>query len=384
MPRVTRLLIATTAAVIASAIGAFALYYQKDIQGAEIPVATAQRVPTLEKPVAEANDTEPGGRVLVRSSIAEMRADFLRVKGKTEASRSVSVSSKARGAVEKAEVEQGQLVAQGDVLCALEKSATQVKLDEAKAALTAARLEHEKMVGLVEKGWKLPRDEDETRAELEGARATVRAIELEMANTQIVAPIDGLFETRIAQVGDFLSPGDPCGMVIDLDPLLAVIEVDETEAALIDQGARALVRIGESDPTSDIESVVQFVASSKSPDSGLYRIEIAMENSELLLRADQTAEVRIEIGRALAHLVNPGAVVLADAGRLQVRHVGVDSKIKLSDVEIVDRQKNAVWVTGLPEEALLLVEGQGELSEGLRVDPVLDENVSADRSDSSG
>ena len=109
--------------------------------------------------------------------------------------------------------------------------------------------------------------------------------------------------------------------------------------------------------------------------SGKFQVEAAIPNPDMVLRAGQTADVRIEIGQGLAHLINPAGVIRAEDGRHQVRHVGVDRKIKISDVKIIDSQPDGVWVSGLPEVALIVVEGQGDLPDGLPVDvSVEDEN----------
>lgn len=378
MPRSMKLLAIFFVAALAAAGGYF-LMRQPDPSEVQVPVATADKVPTLDKPVAEKGTAKAGARVLVRRSEAQLRPTHVRLKGRTAPARTVSLRAETSGVVSRTPVELGDVVSKGDLLCGLEDEAARLALGEAKARLAAAKLEHEKDADLVKGGWKDPVAEVNARAEVESAQAEQRAAELELEKTRIRAPFDGLIDERRAEVGELLETGDICARLLEMDPILAVVGADADQAAMIKEGAKARVRMILADGSQMGEQYtgeVRFAASDVDPVTGLYRVEVAVPNPEMALRAAQSVEVRIEVGAGLAHLVNPGTVGRAEDGHPQVRYVGVDNKVKIADVLVLDSQLDGVWVAGLPEQALVIVEGQGDLPDGMPVDVAYeDENT---------
>ena len=49
--------------------------------------------------------------------------------------------------------------------------------------------------------------------------------------TNIRAPFNGVFDRREAEVGTYLAPGQACGTMIELDPLLIVADLPEKKEA---------------------------------------------------------------------------------------------------------------------------------------------------------
>src|SRR5690606_17951318 len=81
----------------------------------------------------------------------------------------------------------------------------------------------------------------EALARLESARAAQQRIELEITNSRIVAPFDGVVQERMVEVGDFVRIGDSVVEYVDLDPLVIVGNVNEREIGHIDVGSNGSV-----------------------------------------------------------------------------------------------------------------------------------------------
>ena len=368
-------LLAILVVAVTAIVGGALWYFNNSFDDVLVPVATANKVPTLDKPVAEGGTVRAGARILVRRSVAETKPIYVRLQGRTAPARSVDLRVQTSGVVAATLVEQGQMVAEGDMICQLDRDEATLLIKEAESVLAAAQLEYDKTVELIKDGWKGPDAERLAQGVIDSAKADLRAAQLELEKTRIVAPFDGLFELRTAEEGDLLNVGDPCGSLIELDPLLAVAMANEDQTMSIATDAMSIVVHAASDggQAEWVQSgKVRFAASSADPDTGLFRVEVALDNPDMELRAGQSVEIRIATGEGLAHLVKPAAVVHAEDGQLQVRHVGVDNRIKLSDVQVHDSQIDGVWVSGLPEQALIVVEGQGELPDGMPVDVAIE------------
>ncbi len=367
--------------IAAGILAVFVLYFAGsavfrtgDRTHANVPEGQASAVPTLDKPVLEKRNGNEKIRVLVRNSQSEMHPVYLSLKGRSEPERSVLVRSETTGVVSRANAVEGRLVKLNAVLCGLDVDARKAKLDEAKARLASARLDFKATKDLVEKGWKPPNQEAAAKAVLDAAIAAVEGAEVELSKTDIRAPFAGVFEKREAEVGDFLSPGGVCGLMLDLDPLIVAADVSEKFAGILQAGSTATARLGNSE-TDSVVGEVKYVASSADQGTGTYRVEVALENPNMALPAGQSSNVRIQIGEGYAHHISPALIVYSDDGKPGVRYVGTDSVVNLAAVEIIDSDQTGVWVRGLPDNVNIIIQGQDYVQEGLRVESFVEEGA---------
>jgi multidrug efflux system membrane fusion protein len=182
---------------------------------------------------AQAKTAPPAGAPSVQVKLVpEVQRQYdLVVRGRTQATRTVVVRSETAGVVSGAPVLQGTAVKQGEVLCRLAVDARQASLDQARAAKKSAELTQQQNSELAKKGFRSPTQVLQAQASLDASTAAVRQAEIALAQVNIKAPFAGVFDHRDAEVGTYLAPGQPCGTMIELNPLLVVGDVPETEAA---------------------------------------------------------------------------------------------------------------------------------------------------------
>ena len=286
------------------------------------------------------------------------------VRGRTQATRTVVVRSETAGVVAQAPVLQGAYVKQGQVLCRLAVDARQAALDQAKAAQESATLNHEQNRQLAEKGYRSPAQVLQSQANLDAARAAVRAAEIALGQVNIKAPYNGQFDHRDAEVGAYLGPGQPCGAMIEIDPLLIVGDVPETQAASVRVGAPASARLISG---QTITGRIRYVAHDADPQTRTYHLEVTVPNPRLDIRSGLSAELHIGTGSGPAHLIPSSSLVLDSAGRQGVRHVGADGRVVFTPVTIVEETPDGLWVTGLSGPVRLITVGQSYVADGQKV-----------------
>ena len=294
------------------------------------------------------------------------------LKGSSEPDREVTVRSETMGTVISASAREGQLVGQGTVLCGLDVESRAARIAEAEAAVASARLDYDAARQLEEKGWTTSNRAAATKAALEGAEAALAAAKIEIGKTRITAPFKGIFETRMAERGDFLSVGAPCGRLVDLDPI--VVAVDATEAQLSAINASEPVQVTFATGLQT-EGNVRYVASTASQQTRTFRVEIEIPNPEAEIAAGLTATVKLNLGEVPATLTTPATLVLHDDGRVGVRYVDESDLVQFAEVSVIDDAPDGIWITGLPEGVNLLAAGQDYLKEGVEVSTRLGEGL---------
>jgi multidrug efflux system membrane fusion protein len=315
---------------------------------------------------AQAKTTAPTGppSVQVRLVPEVQRQYDLVVRGRTQATRTVVVRSETAGVVAAAPVLQGTAVKQGDVLCRLAVDARQATLDQARAARKSAELTQQQNSELAKKGFRSPTQVLQAQASLDASTAAVRQAEIALAQVNIKAPFAGVFDHRDAEVGAYLAPGQPCGTMIELNPLLVVGDVPETEAASLKVGAPASARLVSGQVLS---GRIRYVARDADPQTRTYHLEVAIPNSNLEVRSGLSAEVHIGAGSGPAHLVPVSALVLDSAGRQGVRYVAADGRVAFAAITVVEEGGQGLWVKGLTGPVQLIVVGQSYVADGQKV-----------------
>src|SRR5690606_2754172 len=79
----------------------------------------------------------------------------------------------------------------------------------------------------------------EAKAQLEAARAELKRIEVDLANTRIKAPFNGALQERLVETGDYVAIGDPVATFVDVDTLIVTGSVAETERGNVQIGSIA-------------------------------------------------------------------------------------------------------------------------------------------------
>lgn len=202
------------------------------------------------------------------------------------------------------------------------------------------------------------------KAGVESARAAVAAAEEEIDRLAIRAPFSGSLESDTAELGSLLQPGSLCATVIQLDPIILVGFVPETSVSRVEMGAMAKAELASGDR---VQGKVIFISRAADETTRTFRVEIEVPNPDLNLRDGQTAEIVIAADGTMAHLLPQSALTLNSEGTLGVRLVTAENKALFEDVTLLRDTPNGVWLSGLPNEANVIIIGQEYVIDGVRV-----------------
>lgn len=139
--------------------------------------------------------------------------------GTMAAVQGVTVSADLPGIVDRIAFESGRSVRAGDVLAQLDTRQEQAQLAAVEAARDLARLNFERMRGLVDQGAISRADYDLAAAEQKQTEARVGEIRAAIARKTIRAPFSGILGIRQANLGQYLAGGDPVVALQSLHPI---------------------------------------------------------------------------------------------------------------------------------------------------------------------
>lgn len=323
--------------------------------------AEAQKPPA----VLEAKAAIP--TVRVRTQVAEPRTNEIVLRGRTEAVRTVEIRSETEGLVRDLKFERGDRVEGGQLLARLSAETRPARLKEAKALYKQRKIEVEAARRLSKKGFRAETQLAASEAAMEAAEAAVNYAEVEIENTRIVAPFDGLIDDRMIEVGDFVDKGDRITRIVDLDPILLVANVNE-----LDIGRLHVGEIGDARLITGLEVAgrIRFISSMADSQTRTFRVELEVPNPDGAIPDGISAELRLPVDEVQAHLVSPAILTLTDDGEVGVRTLGPDNRVRFQRVRILDNDLDGVWLSGLPSEVTFITVGQEFVVEGQEVEPV--------------
>ena len=306
-------------------------------------------------------------RVQVRDSAAQTVTAQVTVTGRTEAHRRVEIRSELAGQVEAIVVEKGGVVKEGDVIARLEVRDRRARAAEARERVKQREIEYNAAKELQAKGFNSRVRLAQSSAELEAARAELKRTELDLANTEIRAPFDGVIADQMIEVGDYAEIGKILFSIVDLDPIEMTGFVTEKQVASIAAGAEVDVRLLDG---REARGILSYIAPSADPATRTFRIEAAVPNPERAIVEGMTATLRIPMNPVKAHSITPSTLTLDDTGRVGIKAVDENGVVEFMPVIIVADEADGMWVAGLPERLRIITVGQEYAAPGQTVKAV--------------
>ncbi|KAF0282509.1 efflux RND transporter periplasmic adaptor subunit [Spiribacter roseus] len=314
----------------------------------------------------DAGAAAPVMDVAVTELEAERVERFLESQGDTVADRDVQLRAETGGQVAAVQVEAGDTVAPGDPIVELAMGDREARRTEAQARVDQAEADFEAARQLSGDGFQSQIAVTEARAALESARARRAAIEEEIDNTRITAPIAGQVESRGVDTGDYLAAGEQVVRIIDVDPLVAIGHVAQQSIRQVETGREVRIELATGDT---LTGTVRRIGNAAEAGSRTFRVEVEAANPDGL-PAGVSATLRIPLGTVRAHFLSPAWLALAASGEVGVKTVDDADQVAFAPVDIVRTERDGVWVTGLPDRVRLITVGQGFVRPGDTVNPV--------------
>ncbi len=291
----------------------------------------------------------------------------IRIQGRTIESRKVMLKAEVRGKIENLYVQEGQKVAKDQPIAKIATNDRAARLKEAKAVLEQRKIQVEAARKLAKQSFGTQVRLAEAEAQFRRAQADVVAYELELENTTIRAPFDGIFNTKEINIGDILNLGGDIGTIVDLNPIKVTGQISEQNITGYKVGMPGTVELINGDT---FDGVISYVASVSDDKTRTFKVELTVENPNSTILGGLAAQLQLPKSEILAHRISPSALSLAEDGQIGVKTVNDSNKVNFWIVKILDDGPSGTWVSGLPDSSLIVVVGQDLIEEGQEVNPV--------------
>ena len=332
-------------------------------------------------------------RTAVRVRVAAVREGHVgrstSVSAVVNAFHKATTAAEVEGRVLERRIELGDRVKAQQVLILLDATRLELREDEARANvrareidLTDARRGLERGDQLVGKDAISESRHDDLRFGVERAetalslaRVALRTTRRSLADATVRAPFTGSVEAVHVDVGDYVSPGTPVAMLVDLSRARLRAGVTAAEAATLRTGETARAVFEDLGGLS-LDGVIRSVGRVAHPQSGTYAVELLVENTDGQLREGMVAQVllpqpaegleRVVPRSALIRRDSQIAVFVVDRSQGEARAVARRVRVGRSNADLVEILEGV----SLGDE--VVIDGLFALSDGA---PVLVESI---------
>ena len=352
------------------------------------------------QPQAQQSGPPPAPQVTVANPATRTVSDQDEYVGRFVAIDEVNLRARVSGYLEQIHFTDGQMVKEGDLLFTIDQRPFKIAVDQAKANLAQAKANVDFTKADLERARTLLEDKNSNaiskqtfdqrtqaartaEAVVQSQEAQVRSAELDLAFTEIHAPVSGRIGDRRVSVGNYVTGGTGASptllaVIVSTDPIRFEFSIDE--ASLLRYLRRKQGADLKGDPVElkliDDKGFVHkgkldFINNVIDRETGTIRGRAIFDNKDGLFRPGMFARIRLNASDPYPALVVPDTSIGTEQVKKFVYVVGPENKVQQRFVTLgplvgTDR----VISEGLKPDDKVVVNGLMRVRPGVTVTPV--------------
>ena len=300
---------------------------------------------------------------------ASQLTDTIHAVGTLRADESVVIRPELAGRIEEIHFEEGQRIAKGDPLFALDASLIEAEMREAEANLALSQSSFDRAQDLIDRKLIAQADYDNARSRLAVDQARLSSAQTRLAKTVIEAPFDGVVGLRQVSAGDYVDVGQELVSIVKLNPIKVDFRVPEVHLSRLEPGQPVEVTV-DAFPGEKFRGEVMAIDPQIDLAGRNVLLRAVVPNPDFKLRPGLFARLDLEVDQHDEALIVPEQA-LWPQGDQQFVYKVEDGQAKLVEVETGLRRAGQVEiVSGLAPGDEVVTAGQLKLYDGAKVMPV--------------
>jgi len=320
----------------------------------------------------EKDETEAALAIPVEAAVvsSDEMAAFYTGTATLEADEQAIVVSQITGVVLKVNAEEADFVEAGQVLAVVETDRYALEVERTNATLKRLQTDFQRKKELFAKQLVSTEDFERTSAEYEAQKAAYELAKLDLAYTNIKAPITGFISERMVRVGNLVTLHQPVYNITSYDPLLAVLHVPERELRVLSKGLQVSMLV-DAWPEETFTGEVIRISPVINTNTGTFRVTTQIEDHGQMLKPGLFGRVEILYDLHKDVPVIPRTAVITEDELNHVFVINEEGDVSRRAIHLGYEANGRVEVTqGLEIGESVVTAGKGSLSDGARVEVV--------------
>jgi len=290
---------------------------------------------------------------------------YVEIQASVSGDENVNVTPQAPGVVQTVHVRSGQHVSRGQVMATLDAAAVEQQIKAQEAQLTLVKQVYEKQQKLWSQNIGSEVQLLTAKANYESTQKQYEALHAQRKMYTITSPISGTVDAVNVKVGDATAPGAMGIRVVSFDKLKVITRLGENYIGKVQQGDKVRLIFTETGDT--INTKLNYVARSVDPVSRSFNVEVWLGTNKNI-SPNMSCKMQIQsYNNDKAITVPISAMQKTENG--SIVFVVRDNKAKAVAVETGKTSNGmAEIISGLAAGDKVIVEGQGEVTDGTAVE----------------
>jgi RND family efflux transporter MFP subunit len=290
----------------------------------------------------------PPTPVRVSEAFMGPAAPTIRTNGLLVNKDEIRLAFKVGGVVRHIAVQEGQRVRKGQKLA-------EIELTEVNAQVEQARQAQEKAARDLQRGERLYADQVISLEQLQDLRtqagiseAALKSAQYNSGYSAIIAPRDGTVLRRLAEERELIAAGNPV-LVLGAQDKGFVVRAGLADREIVQLKLNDSARVTlDALPDVTLEGKVTEIASAADPSSGLFNVEVLIDESDRPLKSGLVAKLSIvpAAARASQRVYVPIAAIVEGDGRKASVFVLDNDRARRREVEVAFFEDQAVALEG--------------------------------------
>ena len=292
---------------------------------------------------------------------------YIDIQGNVDTKQNLIIYPEFSGVLSQVYVKSGQNVNKGQILARIDDGGLSNQLAQMETQATLAKTTFERQKNLWDKKIGSEIQYLQAKTNYEAQMKAVAQMRAQLGKTIVKAPFSGVIDEVITEKGQVVGPGQQLMRIVNLSDMYVSANVPESFIGKIKNGAIVDVEVKSTGKT--YKGKVRQIGNYINPNNRNFSIEVAVPNSDNLLRPNQVAVLKIEDYKKANAILVPESIVTENAvGEKIIYTVDTSGKepkaIKKTIVVGLTSGANIEVKSGLNKGEQIIIEGARSVQNG--------------------
>ena len=329
--------------------------------------AIAAELAKLDLAIAELDTLKKSALVTTAIVNDTIFTHYIDIQGNVDTKQNLIIYPEYSGVLTQVYVKSGQKVNKGQILARIDDGGLSNQLAQMETQATLAKTTFERQKNLWDKKIGSEIQFLQAKTNYEAQMKAVAQMKAQLGKTIVKAPFSGVIDEVITEKGQVVGPGQQLMRIVNLSDMYVSANVPESFIGKIKNGA--IVDVEVKSTGKIYKGKVRQIGNYINPNNRNFSIEVAVPNSDNLLRPNQVAVLKIEDYKKPNAILVPESIVTENAvGEKIIYTVDTSGKepkaIKKTIVVGLTSGANIEVKSGLNKGEQIIIEGARSVQNG--------------------
>ena len=292
---------------------------------------------------------------------------YIEAVGTLKANESLTLRPEITGRIDKISFTEGKAVTKDTSLIHFDDAMYRAQVDEAKARVALSETEYRRVNKLFKNGATSETARDSALAQMRINEAQLEQAKVTLNKMTLRAPFNGIVGLRQFSPGDYITAGSDILEIVDINSMKLDFRIPEVYLPQVAQGQQVSISLP-AFPGELFKGEVSAISPMISEQGRNILVRAILPNADKTLRPGLFAKVQLLVEQQEMIVIPEQALI--PQGNSFLVYVYKDEKVTPVPVQLGQRLKGSIAITGIEAGDVVITAGQLKLQPGSPITPI--------------